>query len=290
MKIIVDTLGKTPIEKIHATFLESFNDYQVDVSYMNLDILQKRFQKNGYEPKMSAGLFNSGKLKGFTIVGTGHLYGDAAAFDIMTGIVKDFRGQGFAHKMFDVIKTKMKEKAIENFYLEVLQENLPAIKSYSKSGFVKTRGLNCYSLKKQHYIPFKTIQTVVLVDRYEHCNLDSLAGFLDWEPSWENHFESIKRCIHDVEIIEAKRFGIPVGLLIYHPWLRWILCLAVKPEYRRKGVATTLLEYLVHDLPEDVDEIKALNVDVKDIGMNQYLINSGFELITSQFEMLYKMN
>jgi ribosomal protein S18 acetylase RimI-like enzyme len=290
MKTIVGTLDKIPLKTIHNTFLESFADYQVDLSYMTLDVMKKRFCKNGFEPTMSAGLFNSGHLRGFTIVGTGNLYGNPAAFDIMTGIVKEFRGQGYANEMFNVIKAKMKDKAIENFYLEVLQENKPAIKSYSKSGFIKTRGLNCYSLKKHQHKPFKTIQTMVVVDRLANYDLDRLTCFLDWEPSWENHYESIKRCIHDVEIIEAKHFGKSVGMLVYHPSLRWILCLAVDPELRRKGIATTLLEYLMYELPAEVDEIKALNIDEKDKGMNRFLINTGFELITSQFEMLFKMN
>ena len=285
MKTVIKTLEDTGIETIHSAFVRAFSDYQVDISYMTPAVIEKRFIKNGYHPELSAGLFEEGELKGFTIVGIGRFNGGRSGFDIMTGMAREWRGKGYAHKMFDLIKTKMKQEAINNFYLEVLQENAPAIKAYSKTGFKKVRGLNCYQLNVGKLKPARHIETVVFLDKYDRSVIDRFTGFLDWEPSWENHFESIKRIPDHVEVIIATAFGKQVGILVYYPTLKWILTLAVDPRYRRKGVATALVEYLLDILPIYVREIKVLNVDDGDEATNSFFRASGFELVTSQYEM-----
>lgn len=285
MKTNIRTLENTGIETIHSAFVNAFSDYQVDISYMTLDVIEKRFIKNGYHPELSAGVFDGDELKGFTIVGVGKFNGGRSGFDIMTGLVKDYRGKGLANQMFDLIKTKMKEEAIDNFYLEVLQENGPAIKAYTKTGFKKIRGLNCYNLKVGKVKPARPIETIVFIDQAERSEIDKFSGYLDWEPSWENHFESIKRIPDHVQIIVANVFNRKAGILVYYPTLKWILTLAVDPEFRRKGIASAMLEYLVDTLPVYVREIKVLNVDDKDKAMNAFLRISGFEKVTSQYEM-----
>ena len=132
---MIKSLENISIETIHTTFTEAFSDYLVDISYMTPAVMERRFIKNGFMPALSAGIFDNEELKGFTVVGTGEFKGNVSAFDIMTGLIKDYRGKGLANKMFDLIKIKMKEQAINKFYLEVIQENHAAIKAYEKTGF-----------------------------------------------------------------------------------------------------------------------------------------------------------
>jgi ribosomal protein S18 acetylase RimI-like enzyme len=289
MKTQIKTLENTELETIHSTFLNAFSDYQVDISYMTLDVIGKRFIKNGYHPELSAGIFENDQLKGFTIAGIGKFNGGRSGFDIMTGVVKEYRGKGLANQMFELIKSKMKDEAIDSFYLEVLQENAPAIKAYTKTGFDKVRGLNCYALKMGKFSPVRPIESYVYIDRTDTSDLDRFRPFLDWEPSWENHFESIRRIPDRVDVFEAKVFDRPVGVLVYYPTLKWILTLAVDPEFRRKGIASALLEYLADALPLYVRDIKALNIDDRDAAMNAFLLESGFEMVTSQYEMRMKL-
>lgn len=290
MSIQIKTLNNIGIRAIHKTFVQAFSDYQVDMSYMTEDVLLKRFIKNGYRPDLSAGIFDGDHLKGFTVVGSGSYNGERSAFDIMTGLVKDYRGMGHANRMFDLILNKMKEQSIQQFYLEVLQANKPAISAYSKTGFHKKRGFKCYALKVGNLHPAKTIQSIIFIDQAEPHELDTFLHFLDWEPSWENHFESIKRIPDEVKIIVARAFGRSVGLCVYYPTLKWILSLAVDPAYRRKGVATALLEYLIESLPLFVREVKLMNVQDDDLAMQEFLKVTGFELLTGQYEMIFRAN
>jgi ribosomal protein S18 acetylase RimI-like enzyme len=289
MSITVKSLENISFETIHAAFLEAFSDYLVNISYMTPVVMKHRFIKNGFQPNLSVGIFDDNHLKGFTVVGTGEFNGSLSAFDIMTGMVKEFRGKGLANKMFDVIKIKMKEQAINNFYLEVIQKNYAAIKAYEKTGFKKTRELNCYTLDSLQLKPAKQIQTVVYIEQADKSIIDLLKDFLDVEPSWENHFESIKRIPDKVDFFTARTNGKNIGILVYYPTLKWIMCLAVHKSHRNKGIATALLEYLAQYLLPETKDIKILNVPAKDITLNTFFLKSGCELFTRQFEMKYSI-
>ncbi len=284
---MIKSLENISIETIHTAFTEAFSDYLVDISYMTPAVMERRFIKNGFMPALSAGIFDNEELKGFTVVGTGEFNGNVSAFDIMTGLVKDYRGKGLANKMFDLIKIKMKEQAINKFYLEVIQENHAAIKAYEKTGFKKNRELNCYTLDLLKLKPAKQIQTVVYIEQVDKSKIDSFKDFLDWDPSWENHFESIKRIPDKVEIFTARSIGKDIGLLVYYPTLKWVMCLAVHKEHRGKGIATALLEYLSEFLIPETKDIKIFNVLADDTALNKFLINSGCEIMTGQYEMEY---
>ncbi len=144
MNVVYKNLANISFEELHNTFVDAFSDYAVDVSYMTPDVMQKRAIKNGYDPESSVGVFNENKLVGFTLVGLDQHYETPSAFDIMTGLVKDFRGKGIASKMFNFIKPTLKEKKIKQFYLEVLQENKAAIRAYQKTGFKINRKLGLF--------------------------------------------------------------------------------------------------------------------------------------------------
>lgn len=290
MSIEIKTLENNSIQEIHTTFTMAFADYLVDISYMTPEVMKFRFQKNGFQPKLSAGLFDNGKLIGFTATGTGKFKGQDSAFDIMTGMIKEYRGKGLANKMFDFIKTRMKAHSIDKFYLEVLQENMAAIKAYKKTGFEIIRELNCYSLNLNDIKQAKQIQSVIYIDRIQASKIDSYNKFTDWEPSWENHFEAIKRISNMVDIFTARSNGKNIGLLVYCPTLKWMMSLVVHKNHRGKGIATALLEYLAEFLLPETKNIKILNVQADDAALNIFLINSGCEKLTSQYEMEYLMS
>jgi ribosomal protein S18 acetylase RimI-like enzyme len=108
---------------------------------------------------------------------------------------------------------------------------------------------------------------------------------LDWEPSWENSFASIQRIPEEVSILAAYTKTDCIGILVYCPMLNWIMCLLVRREHRRKGIATALLSHFVRDLPSDVSHIRLINVDHNDKGMRALVDKTGFEYLINQYEM-----
>ena len=204
MNIVYKNLGNISFEELHNTFVDAFSDYAVDVSYMTPDVMQKRAIKNGYDTESSVGVFNENKLVGFTLVGLDQHYETSSAFDIMTGLVKDFRGKGLASEMFEFIKPVLKEKKVEQFYLEVLQENKAAIRAYQKTGFKILRSLDCFTLDISKFEVTTPLRIPLLFKEMDKSKVEYFDTFSDWIPSWENSFNAIKRIPDEVLVLEAE--------------------------------------------------------------------------------------
>jgi ribosomal protein S18 acetylase RimI-like enzyme len=290
MKIIFKNLVDVSFGELHKTFNNAFTDYAVDVSYMSAEVMRKRAIKNGYDPTLSVGIFDENKLVGFTLVGIDYHYYKPAAFDIMTGMVKEYRGKGYASKMFHFIKPKLQEKNIEVFYLEVLQENNSAIRAYQKAGFKIIRKLDCFSLNIRNFQTIEKVRIPLLFKYADKYKINAYETYADWTPSWENSFQSIKRIPDELLIIEAEYSIHKVGLVVYYPTLNWIMTLLVDPKFRRMGVGSTLMKKLIDEINGKSDNVKFLNIQSEDEDLIGFLKASGFTLLTGQFEMKYDLN
>lgn len=277
-------------EEIHTSMVEAFADYAVDLSYMTQKVLENRSAKNGYDPEASIGAFFNHKLVGHTLVGVTEWQQHLIGFDIGTGIIKEHRGKGVAGKMFDASLPVMKVKGIERFYLEVLTVNDKAIRAYEKSGFSITREFVCYTLKRGDFkLAFGNNESIEIKRSEINC-LDDFVQHLDWIPSFENSFESIRMIPDELHCLVAYLDGKEAGLLVYYPGLNWIMSLVVHREHRKKGIANQLLHHLWSEVvPADHEMIKLINVDKIDKNMNSYLKSVGCAVIVGQYEMMLEL-
>ncbi len=278
-------LSPTDITVVYLTNLKAFADYAVDMSYMSETVIHNRAIKNGIDFNASVGAFYKNEMVGFTLTGIDFVKGRKSAFDIATGIIKEHRGKGLAKQMLDYAIPYLEKQGVKNFYLEVLQVNEPAIKAYHKTGFEITREFDCYlgtidnlNINKKTALPIE-ISTFDIneIDHYEH--------FMDWEPSWENSMNSIKRIENEVISLCAKLNDTLIGLLLYYPTVNWIMHLSVQFELRRKGIGSALLNHLTTLLPDHIKSLKVVNVSPEDHAFKSFLLKNGFEYEISQYEM-----
>jgi ribosomal protein S18 acetylase RimI-like enzyme len=280
-------LSREQFPQIHGTFREAFADYYVDTSGMTETVLYNRAVKNGVDFEASVGAFEGDRMVAVTVVGLDQWKGAPAAFDIATGVVPGHRGKGVAGEMFEFASGRLRERGVARFVLEVIQENEPAIKAYEAAGFRATREFDCFHWSRYAGAannsggmpPSFQIQPV---------SRDRLAEFethVDWRPSWENSFASIRRIPDAVTVYGAFDGDACVGLLIYYPLIGWITTLVVKRNHRRRGVATALLEHCARERPGGKTIVKVVNVDHRDTGMLSLLKTVGFELLIRQYEM-----
>jgi hypothetical protein len=253
--------------------------------YMTESIFYNRAIKNGIVFETSTAAYDNDKMVGYTLVGIGPWKNTVGAFDISTGIIKPFRGQGIVTQMFDVILKKLQSKGIHKFVLEVLQSNAPAIKAYEKTGFQKMREFDCFKLdfNKMNSLNKKTKDLVIKPIKKDQ--LSAFQGFLDWPPSWENSFAAVNRIPDEVVLLSAAYQGQSLGLLAYYPALNWIMCLAVYKPFRRMGIAAGLSAFLFKEIQPKVPMVKMVNVLHSDDGTICFLKQMGFEVFTNQFEM-----
>ena len=62
---------------------------------------------------------------------------------------KDYRGRGFATRLFNALLEELKEQGITKVFLEVEHDNAPAIALYKRSGFAD------YGYRRDYYGPGK---------------------------------------------------------------------------------------------------------------------------------------
>lgn len=270
--------------RIIKTFDEAFADYYLKSQSSCERWLYNRCVKNGVAFDCSVGAFDGDRLVGITLVGLDGWQDVPAAFDAGTGIVPHFRGSGLARRMFDHAVPRLKERGVQKFLLEVLQVNEPAIRAYRKSGFEITREFDCYELPlsewKAHQDP--PSWQVRPIDRELACTLSS---FVDWYPSWENSFTSIRRIPDTVLSFGAFDGSDCVGEIVYYPLLNWIVSLVVRRDLRRRGVATALLAHLLTQMDPGKETVRLTNVDHSDEGMAAFFRSHGFRVFTTQYEM-----
>ncbi|RLC24717.1 MAG: hypothetical protein DRH21_05060, partial [Deltaproteobacteria bacterium] len=290
MKVSYKNLVNVSFDELYNTFVDAFSDYAVDVSYMNPYVMHNRAVKNGYDPESSVGVFENENLVGFTLVGIDKHFEEPAAFDIMTGIVKDYRGKGIASQMFDFIKPTLKKQKIRQFFLEVLQENNAAIRAYQKTGFKITRSLECFIMDTKNFKPTQDSRIPLQFKQLNSSDIDDFETFADWAPSWENSFNAIKRIPDETIIIDAEYSINKVGLIVYYPLTNWIMALQVDPKYRKMGVGSALIGKLIDEINGRTNQIKFLNIQSEDEDLIAFLKANGFELMTSQYEMKYELN
>jgi len=285
LTIEIRFLKNKNFNEIHATSIDAFSDYALNMSNLTDKILYNRAIKNGISFESSVAAYENDRMVGYTLVGIGPWKNTVSAFDITTGIIKPYRSQGLASRMFDFILKKLASKGIHKFVLEVLQNNTPAIKAYEKIGFYIVRELDCFQLefnkKKTFYKKVNGLQ----IQSVQKDQLSPFQAFLDWPPSWENSFAAIQRIPDELVLLSAVHENRPGGLLAYYPGLNWIMCLAVDKSLRRTGIATDLLSSLIEKIQDKVPLVKLLNVLHTDDGTIQFLSRMGFEKYTSQYEM-----
>ena len=274
--------------RAHATMVEAFADYQVDMSYMTSERSWLRNLKSGVRYDSSVGAFDGEKLVGVTFVGLDDWQGEKAAFDAGTGIVPGYRGQGVAKAMFEFILPGLRDRGVSKFLLEVLQPNKAAIRAYTKTGFNISREFACYDLQPGSFDAESLACGDFEVKRIDKTKLHEFRDQVDWQPSWENSFSGMDRIEDELIRLGAFRGDQCVGILVFYPLLRWIMSLVVVQDFRRQGVASTLMRALMKDLPRGVDVVKINNIDLSDKGMPTFFERAGAVHVIDQFEMEYR--
>jgi len=289
MPIHYQNLSEESFPETHATMVEAFADYQLDMSYMTRERSWQRNLKSGVQYDCSVGAFDGDRMVGFTFVGLDDWLGEKAAFDAGTGIIPAYRGQAIAKGMFEHILPGLKVHGVSRFLLEVLQPNKAAIRAYEKSGFEIAREFACYDLLPVAFTADKLTVGNFEVRVIDDATVQTFKPQTDWQPSWEHSFAGMGRIQGDLLRLGAFKAGRCVGALVYYPLLQWIMCLVVERDFRRQGVASALVKALMSDLqlPEGTHRVKINNIDRSDDATLGLIEKAGAVWVIDQYEMEY---
>lgn len=278
----IKSLGKIDFETISVAFGKAFADYDIQ---LNADELKTMWKRRGFNPDLSFAAFENDNIVAFTLNGIGYFKGVKMAYDTGTGTLKDYRGQGLATKIFEYSIPFLKEANINHYLLEVLQHNTKAVSVYRKIGFKVTREFNYFSWKNEEIEDeTKNSDTSYRIESFDIDQYDSISDFWDFDPSWQNSFESIRRTREDfiyLGVFEDRKI---VGYCIFEPNSGDITQIAVDKAHRRNGIASLLLQR-VSKLNKNA-KTKLLNTDSTCSSIVDFLKSKNIEITGKQFEMI----
>ena len=282
--------------KIAEAFESAFADYAVSFDKQELFAIWIR---RGLNNTLSFAAFEDNRtdedsrIVGFTLNGIGYFNGILSAYDTGTGVVKAYRGQGLSKEIFMHALPYLKEVGIQQYVLEVMMDNEPALAVYKDMGFEVSRTFNCYKCSDVDVlihaleVGSDTKLQDVCIQQASVESVSKLDAFIDFNPSWQNSFESLIRADEDVSCLTAMHQGEVIGYCVFDPVSGDLSCLAVKREFRGQGIGSILLRVMVRYVEND--SVKCLNVGGSCSGISSFLEKRGFDLLCQQYEMILKI-
>lgn len=281
MKIDLRFLRREDFADVHKTFLEAYSDYIIKFQLTEKQ-LENHIAQNAVRLEESIGAFAEDKMIGVTLNGIGFWDGKETIYDAGTGVIPDFRKKGAGKAMFDYMMPIFKEKGVKQLLLEVISVNDKAVRLYKKLGFEETRRLIFFE-QKENFV--EKITENLEIREIEKPDWDFLEVFRDCKPSWQNSNESIERMLSAKIILGAFWHEKLVGYGVVFPRSGTIVQLGVDKNYRRRGIASSLLS----EIRKRVDEktkLRFSNVDDSLDGIGKFMQKCGFKEFVAQFEMV----
>lgn len=268
-------------ESLYNAFSTAFADYEVQLNQMQL---KQMLERRGYKPELSFGAFDNDRLVSFTCNGIGQFNGIKTAYDTGTGTLKEYRGQGLAGQIFQYSLPYLRNAGVVQYLLEVLKHNEAAVSVYKKQGFKVVREFSYFTADRANILTRKQKNNHNITITTSDLNtVKNLISWFDFEPSWQNSFESIGRQAESFVIKVAHIDNSPVGFCVFEPFSGDITLIAIHPLYRRKGIATALLEEVMMDCKSA--GVKLINTDNLFPPISQWANSIGLIKRGEQFEM-----
>jgi GNAT superfamily N-acetyltransferase len=175
--------------------------------------------------------------------------------------------------MLAYLEPRLRERGCTRYVLEVLEANRAARSLYLDTGFVETRGLQCWT-----FAPERPAKAPAGIVRLDLDRVRERASWCDVEPSWQNTLHSIARARDPFVVI-----GNDDGHAVVFPSNGDVPQLAVRPEARRRGVGTRILEAAYAEAGKP---LRIMNVDERERGVAAFLERVGAQRMVRQLEMV----
>lgn len=271
----IKSLEKTDFDTLFRAFGRAFADYEVQ---LNAEQLRAMLTRRGFDPTLSFAAFDGAQIAAFTLNGIGNFNGVPTAYDTGTGTLKEYRGTGLATEIFRHSMPHLRRAGVGQYLLEVLQHNTGAVSVYRNLGFETVREFNYFCRSNTE-----------IADRGDTPRLPHSVRRTDWDftPSWQNSFESIGRAAGDFVSLGVFTEEELVGYCVFEPASGDIAQIAVKRQYRRKGIAGLLLREMLR-LNRN-DSLKIINTDVSCGSITGFLQAKNIVPQGKQFEMIRKI-
>lgn len=264
-------------------FREAFSDYAHQFD-LDSDRFRNHLALNAVDLDRSVGCFDGDLMVGFSLNGFGDWNGRPTVYDAGTGVIPPHRRRGASEAMFRFQIPVFREAGIEQYLLEVITHNDPAVHLYKKLGFRIEREL-VFMEANGSLTPENCPTDAVEVRVIGSDDLDRLSALWNTAPSWQNSNEAVARSGPLRRILGAFIEGGCVGYVAYSTGLGRIAQFAVDTNHRRKGIGSRLLAEMQSELTPG-EKMQVINLDKKLTDAVRFFERRGFHIALTQYEMI----
>lgn len=276
------TLDSVNNRVIYDSFIEAFSDYQIKLS-LDYESFQDINRRRGLSTEISVAAFNDTKIIGLILNGLRDWQGKLTCYDMGTGVLSEYRRRGVTSQMFHFVLSELKKKHVQQYLLEVLQENTAAIELYKKEGFQVTREFVCWKLDAIH-LERKSKAELIYVESFDETDWYFAEKFWDYNPSWQNSRDSIEAVKEKFVYCKAYINQEFVGYGILDKTNGDFPQLAVHSKYRHQGIGKDIVSsFFKHT---SLQHFKMINVDKDCLEMQSFLTDLHATILIMQFEMI----
>lgn len=282
----IRSLSPKDLNMMYFTFLDSFSDYPMPFRLTKEQFVRKFVEKLKVDFSLSCGIYENDAMAGFIFTSTNYYLGKLTAYNGGTGVRPSYRGKRFTCRMYEFLLPQLKKEGIKQCILEVLINNPAAIRIYEEIGFQKKALLSCFILKEKMARKNKMINNIE-IRKISEPDWSKYEDFQDFQATFLDTFTMIDQNLVNEDIIEARIDDEWVGYAIYQSSFGRLSQLAVKPEMRRKGIGSAIMEYILKTSHNK--ELSVINVNEKDKSMMKFLEALNFKNYINQYEMVLQV-
>lgn len=276
-------LDETYFEALLRKFQEAFSDY-AHPPKLDLEKFRSHLVLNAVDLDRSVGCFHGDEMIGFSLNGFGEWNGKSTVYDAGTGVIPARRRQGASKAMFGLQIDRFRDDGIEQYLLEVISDNYPAVNLYKDLGFRIERELffmEAAGPLSGEARPNSAVEIRVL----SAGDLGRLSSLWRARPSWQNSNEAVARSGPSRRILGAFLDGKCAGYVAYTTGLGRIAQFAVDGNHRRKGIGSRLLAEMEAELTPG-EKMQVINVDHRLADTVRFFEKRGFRTALTQYEMI----
>lgn len=267
----IQKLSSISLDEIVACFLRSFEGYFVELP-SETDYWNSRFSTSGVDYGLSFGVFDKGQLVAFVIHCTGEENGQGVVFNTGTGVLPLYRGRKLIDLLYNHAIPIFHAEGYSMARLEVIDQNVRAIRVYERIGFLAKRRLKCF----QGPLKQRVRPSVKLVE----VELDTIqgSGFQVVPYSWDHTIEAVRRAgdtfktYHAIDPSVQTAFG-------------YVILDSAKGHIAQLEAVDDRWEEVFAGICQITPTIKINNIDASRIGLLSWLSAEGVPNVIDQFEM-----
>jgi len=269
--LIVKKLENIGFETVIDCFLKSFKNYFVEMP-TDVNYYKQRWKIAKVDFNLSYGMFDDEKLIGFIINAVDKRNGTKIAFNTGTGVLPEYRGKRIVKSIYDYAIPDLKMNGITKCSLEVITDNIKAIKSYQSIGFEICKTFECY----KGDINLTTIEkgklNKVNYNTFDWNNLPNQDLY-----SWDFQSETIKN--GEYSYYQVIKDNFPESYFVINPKNGYLAQFEVLKE--NKGSWNRLF----NGVKKISETIKVINIDNRLNKKIEFINSIGLSNTVNQYEM-----